>query len=164
MAKESPCARGKVICFSLYGGPDADFTPAERRDGVKRNMIWVDTMLEHEDGDQVCKLPHSHMPVCWVWHRQSTYSQGLAVEALERCAMFGCTLGVHVNLGGQALFECNTQDLEEEEKAIFGAFKAFFEDDGVKKVWHNYSFDRHVLYREVSVLLRPHRSPGLLKD
>ncbi|KAL6753438.1 hypothetical protein V8C86DRAFT_460650 [Haematococcus lacustris] len=25
------------------------------------------------------------------------------------------------------------------------AFKAFFEDDSIPKVWHNYSFDRHVL-------------------
>lgn len=29
--------------------------------------------------------------------------------------------------------------------AIWEAFRAFFEDESVLKVWHNYSFDRHVL-------------------
>lgn len=27
-------------------------------------------------------------------------------------------------------------------------FKSFFEDDNLKKVWHNYGFDRHVMYNE----------------
>ncbi|KAG1666153.1 hypothetical protein FOA52_011565 [Chlamydomonas sp. UWO 241] len=30
-------------------------------------------------------------------------------------------------------------------RPIIEAFKAFFEDDSIKKVWHNYGFDRHVL-------------------
>ncbi len=28
---------------------------------------------------------------------------------------------------------------------MFAIFKDFFEDDSIRKVWHNYSFDRHVL-------------------
>lgn len=28
---------------------------------------------------------------------------------------------------------------------VFAIFKEFFENDSIKKVWHNYSFDRHVL-------------------
>ena len=39
--------------------------------------------------------------------------------------------------------------LQAEEKAILEAFKPFFEDPDIKKVWHNYSFDRHVMMRMV---------------
>lgn len=39
--------------------------------------------------------------------------------------------------------------MQEEEAAIFEAFRPFFEDDGIQKVWHNYSFDRHVFQRMV---------------
>ncbi len=42
---------------------------------------------------------------------------------------------------------------QEEEQAIFEAFKPFFEDPKIRKVWHNYSFDRHVMRRMVSRLL-----------
>lgn len=39
------------------------------------------------------------------------------------------------------------EDTEETSKAIMDIFKPFFESDNHKKVWHNYSFDRHVLER-----------------
>lgn len=42
--------------------------------------------------------------------------------------------------------------LQEEEQAILEAFRPFFEDAGIKKVWHNYSFDRHVMSRMVRCL------------
>ncbi len=35
--------------------------------------------------------------------------------------------------------------LQEASKEMFAIFKDFFEDPHIKKVWHNYSFDRHVL-------------------
>ena len=35
--------------------------------------------------------------------------------------------------------------LQEAVDEMFAIFKVFFEDDSIKKVWHNYSFDRHVL-------------------
>ncbi len=40
--------------------------------------------------------------------------------------------------------------VQDEQEAVFHAFKAFFEDEDIKKVWHNYSFDRHVLANHVS--------------
>ena len=36
--------------------------------------------------------------------------------------------------------------MQELNKELFAIFKEFFEDEGIKKVWHNYSFDRHVLH------------------
>lgn len=39
--------------------------------------------------------------------------------------------------------------MQDEEQAIFEAFKPFFEDPDIRKVWHNYSFDRHVMKRMV---------------
>jgi len=34
---------------------------------------------------------------------------------------------------------------EVKAKALMDSFKPFFESPHIKKVWHNYSFDRHVL-------------------
>ena len=35
--------------------------------------------------------------------------------------------------------------MQETNTELFAIFKQFFEDASIKKVWHNYSFDRHVL-------------------
>lgn len=68
--KESPVGHGRVICFSIYCGPYADF-------GDGKSCIWVDVLDSN-------------------------------VELLN-------------------------------------VFKAYFEDSSIKKVWHNFSFDRHVM-------------------
>ncbi|KAJ0790407.1 putative DNA-directed DNA polymerase [Helianthus annuus] len=69
--QETPVDHGEVICFSVYGGHEADF-------GNGKSCIWVDVL----DG------------------------------------------------GG---------------KKILDIFSRFFEDPNIKKVWHNYSFDNHVI-------------------
>ena len=40
---------------------------------------------------------------------------------------------------------------------MFEAFREFFEADDIRKIWHNYSFDRHVMYHHVrlSQALKP---------
>ncbi|KAH7427135.1 hypothetical protein KP509_10G031600 [Ceratopteris richardii] len=68
--KESPVGHGRVICFSIYCGPNTDF-------GNGKTCIWVDVMDSNAE--------------------------------------------------------------------LLGVFKSYFEDPSIKKVWHNYSFDRHVL-------------------
>ena len=67
---QSPCGNGKVICASVYAGPDVDFG-----NGPK---LWIDNLDEAE----------------------------------------------------------GTLDL----------FKDYFQNNRIRKVWHNYGFDRHVLY------------------
>ena len=58
VTKESPCAKGKVICFSLYcgessGGQPLDFAPGgSPRGAPRRNMLWIDTLLDDEVGMQ----------------------------------------------------------------------------------------------------------------
>lgn len=39
---------------------------------------------------------------------------------------------------------CSTQE-PEKAREMLTAFRTFFEDPSIQKVWHNYSFDRHVL-------------------
>lgn len=88
VAKESPCCHGRVICFSVYCGPDVHFGRTPPAAGQPfRSMLWVDTYL---DGD-----------------------------------------------------ENKSDDL----RAIWEAFRPFFESKSLRKVWHNYSFDRHVMER-----------------
>lgn len=41
---------------------------------------------------------------------------------------------------------------QEEESSIFQAFRQFFEDPSIQKVWHDYSFDRHIMHRMVGRL------------
>lgn len=36
--------------------------------------------------------------------------------------------------------------MQEEAEDIMRCFRPFFEDSEIKKVWHNYSFDRHVMH------------------
>lgn len=54
MTKESPCAKGKVISFSLYCGKSVpgkplDFAPGGSPPGAPhRNMLWIDTLRDDE--------------------------------------------------------------------------------------------------------------------
>lgn len=45
----------------------------------------------------------------------------------------------------QELSEEESFEAEQKATAIFEEFRAFFEDAEIQKVWHNYSFDRHVM-------------------
>ncbi len=45
MTKDSPCCHGRVICLSVYGGPDLHFG-SDPDAGVRQPMLWMDTMLE----------------------------------------------------------------------------------------------------------------------
>lgn len=68
-----PVGNGKVICFSIFGGPDVDFGAG------LGSTLWVDTMTDAN---------------------------------------------------------------------VIKVFKEWFEDENISKVWHNYGFDRHVMYNE----------------
>jgi DNA polymerase I len=68
--QQSPVGNGRVICASIYAGPDVDF-------GGGRSRVWIDNM-DAADG-------------------------------------------------------------------VLDEFRDYFEDADVPKVWHNYSFDRHML-------------------
>lgn len=46
--KESPVGHGRVTCFSMYCGGDAEFGIG--KGGVSQNQLWVDTMQEDEVG------------------------------------------------------------------------------------------------------------------
>ncbi|BFI30949.1 DNA polymerase I [Marchantia polymorpha subsp. ruderalis] len=67
--KESPVGHGRMICFSVYCGPEADF-------GDGKSRLWIDVLGKDE---------------------------------------------------------------------VLDEFKSYFEDRSIKKIWHNYSFDKHIL-------------------
>lgn len=71
LEEQSPVGHGRIICASLYSGPNVDYGSGPR--------VWVD---------------------------------------------------------------CNGEN----GAAVLAAFKPALEDPTVRKVWHNFSFDRHVLY------------------
>ena len=50
VTKESPCGHGRVICFSIYGGPDIHFGAELPTEGAPRqDQLWVDTMLGNDE-------------------------------------------------------------------------------------------------------------------
>ena len=54
-----------------------------------------------------------------------------------------CFAGPDIDFGnGPRLFIDNYADAGE----LIQAFKGYFEDESILKCWHNYGFDRHVLY------------------
>uniref|UniRef100_A0A7S0H1P1 DNA-directed DNA polymerase family A palm domain-containing protein n=1 Tax=Amorphochlora amoebiformis TaxID=1561963 RepID=A0A7S0H1P1_9EUKA len=62
-------------------------------------------------------------------------------QGFVTCATIFC--GPNVNFGnGNRLFIDNLDDAE----GTLNIFTDYFEDRKIKKVWHNYSFDRHVLW------------------
>ena len=75
VTKESPCGHGRVICFSIYGGPDMHFGAEPHAAGAPRqNQLWVDTMLGNNEVSctacQLCTMSPSLsvVPAC-VEHR-----------------------------------------------------------------------------------------------
>jgi DNA polymerase-1 len=76
IADQTPVGHGHVTCFSVYCGPDVDFSAAPGV-GKPKTLLWVDTLRLGEAGWEI--------------------------------------------------------------------FRPYFESDDVKKAWHNYSFDRHVI-------------------
>lgn len=77
-----------------------------------------------------------------------TESTGLDVQTQSpvfngtiTCASIFC--GHDVNFGDGSVLWIDTLD---GEKGTLEEFKSFFQSRRVGKVWHNYSFDRHVLY------------------
>ncbi|EFN54803.1 hypothetical protein CHLNCDRAFT_134784 [Chlorella variabilis] len=51
VSSHSPCCHGKVICFSIYAGPDMHWGEELPAVGApRRSMLWVDTWLDGEEG------------------------------------------------------------------------------------------------------------------
>ena len=49
-SSHSPCCHGKVICFSIYAGPDMHWGEELPAVGApRRSMLWVDTWLDGEE-------------------------------------------------------------------------------------------------------------------
>lgn len=79
----------------------------------------------------------------------------IAAPLCSRCHALGCKgffNGLWFLDSYQNKLGVLVEKQEEEEQAIFEAFRVFFEDPKIKIVWHNYSFDRHVMHRMVSRL------------
>ena len=85
VADQTPVGHGNVTCFSVYCGPDVDFSPNPGV-GKPKTLLWVDTMTLGDDGWEV--------------------------------------------------------------------FRPYFESGDVKKAWHNYSFDRHVIENHCGIELK----------
>ena len=90
-----PVGNGRVICFSIFGGPDVHFDESAGSTSVSTAATSA--------GEVMTKERHVEGKALWV----------------------------------------DTCDLS---NGVMDVFQSWFEDNNVKKVWHNYGFDRHVMY------------------
>ncbi len=52
-SSHSPCCHGRVICFSVYAGPEVHFGQEAPAEGApRRSMLWVDTWLNGDEARQ----------------------------------------------------------------------------------------------------------------
>lgn len=118
-----------------------------RRSMVRGSKIVGDsvTIVDNCDkAEKVLKIMRAHPEAIWACDTEvadiNLKEQGPVGNGKVICAsIFG---GDHIDFGsGTAIWIDNTNE-------VLQSFKGWFEDDHFKKVWHNYGFDRHVMYNE----------------
>ncbi|KDD72311.1 hypothetical protein H632_c3533p0, partial [Helicosporidium sp. ATCC 50920] len=100
VAGQSPYLHGRVICLSIYAGPDLDFGAAPGQApgpaGARRSIIWADTLLDGTEATaaESRAILEAFAPFlrCFrrqkVWHNYSFDRAVLAHEGLA-CGAFG---------------------------------------------------------------------------
>ena len=84
------------------------------------------------------------------WRPNSSRCQ-LCEWPCSSCHKMHCLHGVHKNtvLSTHTISKQATSEppsLQEEARQTLEAFREFFQDPRIHKAWHNYSFDRHVMF------------------
>lgn len=110
-------------------------SPSDLLDGVTivktaEQAKAVVEQLGHIPGYHACDTEVADIDL----KRQSPVGQGNVT-----CISIYC--GPEHNFGGGPVVWADTMD-----KAVLEEFRPYFESENVLKVWHNYSFDRHVLF------------------
>jgi len=130
---DSPVGHGRVTCLSIYVGPDVDFG-----NGPK---LWIDTMDTAEEGsDPLAPLPQP--PKLEVPAAGTAAAGEAAIAAASNAAAPASSSSTPAAPTPSAPFSFPGSDAGESTLQLF---KGYLEDPSILKVWHNYSFDRHVL-------------------
>ncbi|KAG2498231.1 hypothetical protein HYH03_003981 [Edaphochlamys debaryana] len=127
---QTPVGHGVVLCFSVYGGDDLDF--ADLDPGYEERIAaWI--------GDNPAAGPPG-----------TDAARRAAARALRKDRIW-------VDVWPEVELQAGPEGEEPKpvmdgryvrlkpHTPILDAWRPFFEDEEVKKVWHNYGFDRHVL-------------------
>eukprot|EP00873_Tetraselmis_striata_P045984 jgi/Tetstr1/466248/TSEL_010804.t1 len=155
VAEASGEAEGEAAGRPVFEG--VDYRALEESSELLRN---VHVVRDRADAERVAALLMSakyrqHIFACdtEVAHidvkKQSPVGHGQVI-------CFSVHAGPHLHFGeGTSLDPANNRNMlwvdtygikdEAEVAGVFDAFKPFFADSSIKKVWHNFSFDRHVL-------------------
>ncbi|GIM08897.1 hypothetical protein Vretimale_12841 [Volvox reticuliferus] len=123
VSSETPIGHGAVLCLSIYGGDDLDFADCEgvRAAAASASHGSVATVTAAATG---APPPSPSVRKDRIW-----------VDVWDE---------VELDQSGRPIMDGRYVRLKPQHP-ILDEFKRFFEDDNVKKVWHNYGFDRHVL-------------------
>ena len=170
--KQSPCGHGKVICFSIYGGEDTDFGTGPLEGRCRKSQLWIDTYFQKPNEVRFYtsiwrKKGHDMAFILdGKWHLATTGQLAVAADSpqllqertisvcrsqavLPRVWLFSRSgRKIRHDKALSHLQECSEGEkgkAEQRAEAILQEFRAFFEDPKIGKVWHNYSFDRHVM-------------------
>ena len=128
--KESPVGHGRVTCLSIYAGPDVDFGSGPK--------LWIDTLDQQEEGaDPTHPLVSAELAATAAAdHAAATAAAADAAgrDGAAAAAAVAALAPPSARFPGMG-----------EGEAILQMFKPYLEDESILKVWHNYSFDRHML-------------------
>jgi hypothetical protein len=127
-SSHSPCCHGRVICFSVYAGPGVHWGEEPPAEGSPaRSMLWVDTWLDGEEAraGEAAAIVEAFRPF---WESE----QHKKVGGCSPCCPHACSLhcaGCSCSISLTHFPICPPSPFP------------------MKQVWHNYSFDRHVMER-----------------
>jgi hypothetical protein len=137
---------GRCFRLQLDHLPFRRFT-VNRRSMTRASKSFGDAVTVVDDyrkAETVIKILQAHPEAIWACDtevadinvkEQSPVGNGKVICV----SIFG---GDHIDFGsGSAIWIDNTNE-------VLQFFKGWFEDCNFKKVWHNYGFDRHVMYNE----------------
>jgi DNA polymerase-1 len=120
VADQTPVGHGNVICFSVFCGPDIYFSSDTSANAQRKSLLWVDTL----------KIG----PSSWEIFRPYFESDEVGLYKLNAVDPWR----------NSALFQPSSL-CSEKPVSKFAFELNLYRCGEVKKVWHNYSFDRHVI-------------------
>ncbi|KXZ47740.1 hypothetical protein GPECTOR_33g622 [Gonium pectorale] len=126
---ETPVGHGAVLCFSIYGGDDLDFSDCDPR------LVAA----------AAAASPASGAATDYGYGYGYGGGAGAGAGPVRKDRIWVDVWDeVELDAGGRPVMEGRHVKLKEHHP-IIEEFRRFFENEDAKKVWHNYGFDRHVL-------------------
>lgn len=147
-SSHSPCCHGRVICFSVYAGPEVHFGEAPPAAGApRRSMLWVDTWLDGSEArqEEATAIIEAFRPF-WESEQLKKVKGGWLIQGAAACLVAGRLSWAVVPWAACTLARSADAFCLQEQGLQLPLYPPPSPLHS-PQVWHNYSFDRHVMER-----------------